>query len=143
MSGVVTTNGCIYGIPYDGTHVLKIDSANHSATVLEISTTTTEPEDNLKWIGGVLAPDGKIYAMPFTAQSLLVIDPSDDSMSEVGDLSGMTGSYRWFGGILAPNGIVYTIPFSAESILTVNFQEVVPPNVFEANVLYSSYFNHF
>ena len=143
MSGVVTTNGCIYGIPYDGTHVLKIDSANHSATVLEISTTTTEPEDNLKWIGGVLAPDGKIYAMPFTAQSLLVIDPSDDSMSEVGDLSGMTGTNRWFGGVLAPNGSVYTIPFSAESILTVNFQEVVPPNVFEANVLYSSYFNHF
>ena len=65
MSGVLAANGSIYGIPYSGKHVLKIDFVNHIATLLEVSTTTTDLDDSSKWAGGVLAPDGKIYGIPF------------------------------------------------------------------------------
>ena len=69
-----------------------------------------------KWIGGVLAPNGKIYGIPFNYNKVLVIDPVDNSTTEISDT--LTGS--WSGGVLAPNGKIYGIPWSSTKVLVID-----------------------
>ena len=108
VGGVLAPNGCIYGIPYNSTTVLKIDPA----------TDTTSTFGSLagadKWLGGVLAPNGCIYGIPFSGTTVLKIDPATDTTSTFGSLAGAT---KWYGGVLAPNGYIYGIPYSSTTVL--------------------------
>jgi hypothetical protein len=49
---------------------------------------------------------------------VLKIDPTDDSVSTFGSLSG--DSLKWLGGGLAPNGQIYGIPFSGTTVLKID-----------------------
>ena len=70
-----------------------------------------------KWVSGALAPNGKIYCIPFNSTQVLVIDPSNDTTSLFGNLSGIG---KWVGGVLAPNGKIYGIPFSSTQVLVID-----------------------
>ena len=70
-----------------------------------------------KWVGGVLAPNGKIYGIPFNSTTVLCIDPSDNTVSTFGSLSG---TFKWHGGVLAPNGKIYGIPYFDTTVLCID-----------------------
>ena len=84
-----------------------------------------------KWAGGVLAPNGKIYGIPANATQVLEIDPSNNTTSLFGSL---TGNGKWAGGVLAPNGKIYGIPLNSTQILKIS--NVNSPNVIgsDANI---------
>ena len=109
FGGVLAPDGCIYGIPYNSTSVLKIDPVAGTAT------TFGSLSGNDKWFGGVLAADGCIYGIPFNSTSVLKIDPVAGTATTFGDLSG--AYYKWVGGVLAPDGCIYGIPFNSTSVL--------------------------
>ena len=65
--GVLAPNGCIYGIPFTSTTILKIDTANDAVTTFGNLVGAT------KWHGGVLAPNGCIYGIPRVTTNILKI----------------------------------------------------------------------
>jgi hypothetical protein len=95
-----------------------LDQASyHNLSTDTFSTFGSVSGDQSKWTGGVLAPNGMIYGIPFSATSILKIDPTNDTVSTFGSLSG---SAKWTGGVLAPNGMIYGIPRDATSILKID-----------------------
>ena len=129
VGGVLAPNGCVYGIPYSSTSVLKIDPTTDTVT------TFGALSGGSKWAGGVLAPNGCIYGIPYDSPSILKIDPTTDTATTFGNLSG--GS-KWFGGVLAPNGCIYGIPRDSTSILKI---DVGIPESLPLNALLSAFLN--
>ena len=111
VGGVRAGNGCIYGVPYDSTTVLKIDPSDDSTTTFGSLT------GGNKWNGGVLAVNGYIYCIPRDSTTILKIDSSNDSTSTFGSLAG---SDKWSGGVLADNGYIYGIPFDSTTVLKID-----------------------
>ena len=111
VGGVLAGNGCIYGVPFDSTTVLKIDPSDDSAT------TFGSLSGGNKWNGGALAANGYIYCIPRNSTTILKIDSSNDSTSTFGSLAG---SDKWSGGVLAGNGFIYGIPFDSTTILKID-----------------------
>jgi hypothetical protein len=74
---------------------------------------------------GVLAPNGCIYGIPHNSETVLKIDPSEDSVTTFGSLSG---SRKWYGGVLAPNGCIYGIPHNSETVLKLLSEASVDEN---------------
>jgi hypothetical protein len=111
IGGVLAPNGCIYGIPFNSTSVLKIDP------ITDTVSTFGSLAGLAKWVGGVLAPNGCIYGIPHSSTSVLKIDPITDTVSTFGSLAG---SNKWVGGVLAPNGCIYGIPHSSTSVLKID-----------------------
>jgi hypothetical protein len=67
VGGFLAPNGCIYGIPYSSTTILKIDTSDDSVSTFGSLTGAS------KWIGGVLAPNGCIYGIPRNFTTILKI----------------------------------------------------------------------
>ncbi len=120
MGGVATRDGCVYGIPYEATGVLRIDpAAQDPFSVLKIDgMSDLEIEATGKWTDGVLAGDGAIYCIPHNARHVLRIDPSRKCAETVGpDLSNK--NCKWMGGVLGPDGRIYGVPQDANSVLRI------------------------
>lgn len=74
------------------------------------------PVGDNKWSGGVLASNGCIYGMPNNSVTVLKIDPTDDSTSTFGNLSG---DGKWSSGV-SSNGYVYGISFNNANVLKID-----------------------
>lgn len=111
IGGVLATNNCIYGIPYNATSVLKIDTSDDTVSTFGSVSGVT------KYWGGVLAPNGNIYCIPLDATNVLKIDTVNDTVSTIGSLSG---SGKWCGGVLGTNNCVYGIPYGSTSVLRID-----------------------
>lgn len=73
---------------------------------------------SVKWIGAVLANNGYIYGIPHNRSDILKIDPSDNSYSYFGNLSG---SGKWAEGVVSPDGrYIYCMPYNATDILKID-----------------------
>ncbi|MCK9557026.1 MAG: DUF2341 domain-containing protein [Candidatus Cloacimonetes bacterium] len=68
-----------------------------------------------KWHGGVLASNGMIYGIPYSSTSILKIDPTTDTATTFGTVSG-----SWHGGVLASNGMIYGIPYNSTTVLKID-----------------------
>lgn len=69
---------------------------------------------DLRWLGGVLAPNGCIYCAPCSETRVLKIDTSDDSVSYL-DVSP-TCAYAYAGCILSRTGYIYFIPAKSKAL---------------------------
>ena len=130
--GALAINGKIYGIPWNNTAILCIDTVAKTATVPFGALAGTQ-----KWSGGVLSPNGNIYGIPYDSTSVLKIDPINSTATVFGSFAG---SGKWRGGVLAENGKIYGIPFNSPSVLEISDISIVQR---PAKWLLSAYVNKF
>lgn len=130
--GVLAPNGCIYCAPCDADWVLKIDPKDDSTHFLKGTDGDEEAyhmdnsgETGDRFSGAVLGANGKIYLVPKDSPCVCEIDPVDDSVKFLDDVtftatnSGIATD-KWNGGVLAPNGIIYCIPDKSNRLLKIN-----------------------
>lgn len=108
------------GVPQNASSVLRIDPLS-----LRVSTLGSLPEGGWKWHGGVVGADGAIYSLPAHACRVLRIDPSDQTVRQIGGelRSGRhrpDGKYKYLGGVLAKDGCIYGIPSDADHVLRID-----------------------
>ena len=77
---VLAADGRIYGIPYNGSHILRFDVQTAWA---ELHDYGLDLLGRRKWYGGVRAGN-RIYGIPFDADGVLVIDTSFDPAADGG-----------------------------------------------------------
>ena len=82
-----------------------------TTTISNVTTLPADNADNIKWQGGVLAPNGKIYCIPLQASQVGIINPYTDTINLSTITGAYGGDYKWIGGVLAPNGKIYCIPW--------------------------------
>lgn len=108
-------DGLIWGIPYNGTHVMHFDVDREQKT---LGTYGMNLLDRRKWYGGVRA--GKwIYGIPFDRPAILVIDTESGTVTESDfglDLSGR----RKYMSAIHRDGKVYFIPCDAENFIVLD-----------------------
>lgn len=112
---VLANNDCIYGVPYGGTFILKIDTASDT-----LSSFGTFSSGGFKWVGGCLAPNGCIYCIPNSANEILKIDPSNDTYTTFGSGTVPTGNSKYRGGVLASDGCIYCVNYGSYNILKID-----------------------
>jgi hypothetical protein len=86
--GIKGLDGCIYGMPYTATGVLRIDPSNDHVEVLG-----DYPEGGWKWHGGLLAHStGVIYAFPAHSNEVLCVDTNIKCCNEQGEKGDDNGA---------------------------------------------------
>lgn len=112
--GVLAPGGIIYGIPYNNTQILRIDTNKDTASLFGSFSGSAD------YACGTLAPDGFIYCLPGKATTILKIDPKTDSYTTIGDVSELGSVHKWGGACVASNGCIYGIPTRTSKILKFN-----------------------
>jgi methyltransferase-like protein 6 len=129
--GIKGIDGCIYGMPYTATGVLRINPKDDSVDVLG-----NFPSGGWKWHGGLLAPQtGVIYAFPAHSNEVLCVDTNvrgdinhDESwrVSTIpikrheGDTDPHDLRYKWLGGSYGADDCIYGMPSDATTILRID-----------------------
>lgn len=113
--GLVNFNKFIYGIPFNGSNVLRINPINltTSTDISGIDASGYDISANTeKFRGGVVGPDGNIYCIPSSARRVLRFNPFTNvvQQSSTIDVSGYQG------GALASNGNIYMVPKTTDNI---------------------------
>ena len=119
QGGVLGTDGKIYFIPSGTpTSMLVVDPATNNYTPFF----TGSASYTGGWVGGTLAPNGKIYCAPLNATNVLVVDPINQTTSNLVGAATYpaSGNYSWQSSVLAPNGLIYMPPAGATTVLVVN-----------------------
>ena len=105
-------DGCIYAIPQSASHVLKIDPASDTCTLVG-----PELPGRWKWYGGVIGKqDGAIYGIPHDAANILRIHPLE-GVTLHGDYE--LGGHKWHGASAAPDGTIVCVPANADTVLCI------------------------
>lgn len=86
--------------------------------VAEQGNSITGLSSNIKFYGGVLAPNGRIYGIPYNSTFVLIINPVTNTTNGIGGLSSTLA--KWVGGVLASNGKIYGIPNNSTSVLIID-----------------------
>lgn len=113
-AGVLGETGKAYGIPFNTTNVLVIDSVFLTAVPTSFSVPTPVAAGNY-WLGGVYVGGGRIICSPYDAESILSLDTNTSTSAVYGSLTTSAG--KWSGCVLAPNGKVYFIPFNSTVVM--------------------------
>ncbi len=115
--------GDIYCFPRHAQTILKINTADDSATEIEIPAILKSlPINYAKSFSNVEGADGRIYSVPWNGPYFFWIDPRDDSvgwmdLTDVLAGSGIPGNYFTYGASVGND--IYFIPGSATKILKV------------------------
>jgi hypothetical protein len=130
--GIKGVDGCIYGMPYTATGVLRINPWDDSVKILG-----NFPAGGWKWHGGLLAPQtGVIYAFPAHTDEVLCVDSNlceskehnDESWRvstipikrHAGDTDPHDLPYKWLGGSYGADGCIFGMPSDATTILRID-----------------------
>eukprot|EP00559_Dactyliosolen_fragilissimus_P003459 CAMPEP_0184859660 /NCGR_PEP_ID=MMETSP0580-20130426/4646_1 /TAXON_ID=1118495 /ORGANISM="Dactyliosolen fragilissimus" /LENGTH=562 /DNA_ID=CAMNT_0027356431 /DNA_START=32 /DNA_END=1720 /DNA_ORIENTATION=- len=135
--GIKGRDGCIYGMPYTATGVLRINPITDEVQLLG-----NFPQGGYKWHGGLMAPStGVIYAFPAHMNTVLCVDTNSspplsaapmtikDDEWRVSTIPIKRGpddtdsddlQYKWLGGSHGANGHIYGMPSDATSILDID-----------------------
>ena len=115
-------NGSVYGIPYIGRRVSKLNPIDKSIT--EIGPDFRNNAWNIwKWIGGAITDSGIIYCPPKsdTHHGILKIDTNTDNVTELGanliPERRSTWMCMWESCAAALDGCVYFMPYNARRIM--------------------------
>lgn len=130
--GIKGLDGCIYGMPYTATGVLRINPWDDTVQILG-----DFPSGGWKWHGGLLSPEtGVIYAFPAHSNEVLCVDSNlrhdsksnDDSwrvstipiQRHESDTDPPDLTYKWLGGSYGADKCIYGMPSDATTILRID-----------------------
>tara|TARA_R110001599_G_scaffold200894_6_gene397725 strand:- start:1900 stop:4716 length:2817 start_codon:yes stop_codon:yes gene_type:complete len=132
---LATSNGCIYAHGHRARSILKIDTADDSATEIPypqviidamLNGGSAESADTAKAasFGSVLGSDGKVYSTPWNIPYLIWIDPKDDSIgyldiSDILDSSESIDNNGWYTLATAVGNKLYFSPGMSQKILVI------------------------
>jgi outer membrane protein assembly factor BamB len=112
FGGVLAPDGCLYLIPHQATHFIRIDPKKDEVTAFG------EATGDIAYWGGVVGQNGRIYAIPAAADHVVEIDPATLECVRFGELSA--APYKFAGGVLAANGKIYCMPDQARQIMVID-----------------------
>jgi hypothetical protein len=120
VSGPVLPSGkqYVYGIPYEATSPVKVDSATGASTLLA-SLAEHVGSAGMAWQGGVLAENGCIYGCPRSAGSVFKLNTATDNITMVSSALVDSSPNKWVGAVLSGSGSIYCMPFKATQILKI------------------------
>ena len=105
---VIAGNGLIFGIPFKETSALVVNPFDDTLDKLALP----EVPGQLKFIGGVVAPNGHVLAIPLdTSQPVLSIDPLTMAVdNKTLAMQTPSSEFMFRGAAVADNGFVYIMP---------------------------------
>ena len=113
---VMAADGCMYGIPSNGTSGLKFDPR-----MKQLSTFGQVEAGGDKYWSGILGPAGRfIFCIPSRAARVLCIDTKTQTCELIGDSFQRTMMGKWYGGNFGGDGAIYCIPFYYERVLRID-----------------------
>ena len=112
--GVFGETGKVYGVPFNTTNVLVIDTVFLTATPTSFGISTPAAASNW-WLGGCYVGGGRIICAPYDAEVILSLDTNGSTSATYGALTTAAG--KWAGCVLGPNGKVYFIPFNSTVVM--------------------------
>lgn len=110
-TGVVTSSGILYCMPYDEPSILKYDIDTDTLSFIGDFTGRSLRYDTC------VISNNKIYAIPASDTAILILDLIDDSVSFIGDLATSTSKYN---GSVSVGNYVYSLPYTNTEFLKLN-----------------------
>ena len=98
---------------------------NPITNIVDQTTITGLGSGDLKWFGGVLAPNGNIYGIPDqpATNSVLIVDPKTDT-ADTQSITGISslprGPHGWKSSCLHPDGKIYCAPYTSQTVLIID-----------------------
>jgi hypothetical protein len=123
-AGINHEKTAIYCIPSNARHVLKVDIATKTTSLIDVNGYDAicypnfSIETSNKWYGGIVGKDNCVYGVPYRTCAVLKIDCATDTATLVGPDYGTT-KYNWHGGVQV-NGKIYAHPSHANTVLVIN-----------------------
>ena len=128
VGGVLALDGNIYGIPFNSTNILKINTTNDTISLIPYNTSTFSNTTNNntqtilqgtnKFRGGALGADGLIYMIPSSATKIIQFNPVNLLANTIAITDFVDNG--WCGGILAQDSNIYCIPHASNNVLIIN-----------------------
>lgn len=115
QEGVLADNGHIYVAASNNPYFLKIDTTNFTTSLIGNSFGSS----TVKYIALKKASNGLLYGFPRNAEKIVVIDPNNDSVSEIDHLFDPGGK---FNNTMYYDGKVYGIPCDNSHLVSLNIQ---------------------
>jgi hypothetical protein len=123
-AGINQEKTAIYCIPSNAKHVLKVDIATKTTSLIPVAGYNPAAYPNFsidstnKWYGGIVGKDNCVYGIPYGTCAVLKIECATDTASLVGPDYGST-KYNWHGGVQV-NGKIYAHPSHAATVLVID-----------------------
>ena len=113
-SGALAIDGCIYFMPLNATHMLKLNPENDSVA----SVGDHLGDVNGKYIGTVLSKDNCLYGIPDNSNRIVRFNPLDQSISFVGDEA--RDIFNCSNGALGRDGCIYSLTHRGHRVLKID-----------------------
>ena len=119
LGGVLGGDGCVYAMPSDSDHVLRVSTRpGETPTVSNIGRTLEfETFNQNKWQNGFLGADDCIYGIPLKSETVLRIDPVTAEVSTIG--GPFKGHNKWEGGVVGLDGALYCMPLKCHQVMAI------------------------
>jgi hypothetical protein len=139
VGGVLGIDNNIYCIPSDSNDTNEICVINPTLKSIDFIQINKDIEPNyqIDYYGGVLAPDGCIYSFPKSGNRILIID-IDNKYASISEYTIDNTIEGYYGCILHPNGRIYGIPDGSNKIISISHG--LPKYL---SWMYEPYFNKF
>jgi hypothetical protein len=115
--GALAIDGCIYFMPSNATHLLKLNPDNDSVA----SIGDQLGDEYCKYSGTVLGKDNCLYGIPKTSKRIMRFNPVDQSISFVGDEA--RDMFCCVGnGALGRDGCIYALSHGGYRVIKMMWQ---------------------
>ena len=122
LGGVLGKDDCVYFIPSDSDHVVRVECATETVREVGASLEHEKIVQN-KWQNGFIGEDGVIWGIPLKAETVLTIVPgarpgADPEVRTVGGPFG--GLNKWEGGVMSACGKMFCMPLNHKRVLEID-----------------------
>ena len=99
-------DGCMYFMPFDAHHIMKLDPNNNDA-MSSVGDDLGSVSCYNKYVSTIIGIDGCVYGVPYYSNCIVKYDPINDTTSFVGEVADK--EFMCSGGVLARDGCIYAL----------------------------------